>query len=175
MPRNRKAWSAWNYHGCVPHGSVSLTADLALLSGRPEPGTILATLNPYTIPDTSRTQGVYHHQHPIFDNAALEGQTIIGSMQGFGNIWLAGAWMGYGFHEDGFTSGVKAAQMVCPEIELPFSLRDWDADSEAHDWNWERGSVVIISFLVNSIVAMVAWVRRFYPVFRAVKDIKKRT
>lgn len=29
-------------------------------------------------------------------------------MQGQGGIWLAGAWAGYGFHEDGIKSAVDA-------------------------------------------------------------------
>jgi predicted NAD/FAD-binding protein len=50
-------------------------------------------------------------------------------------ISYAGAWMGYGFHEDGFTSGLKAAVNL-GGVSLPFEIlpadrrivRVWMAD-----------------------------------------------
>lgn len=32
--------------------------------------------------------------------------------QGRGNIWLAGAWLGAGFHEDGLQAGLAAAEQI---------------------------------------------------------------
>lgn len=31
-------------------------------------------------------------------------------INGVGNVSFAGAWMGYGFHEDGFAAGLQAAR-----------------------------------------------------------------
>ena len=36
-----------------------------------------------------------------------------GALQGVGGIWYAGAWCGYGFHEDGIASAVKAVGGLC--------------------------------------------------------------
>lgn len=37
-------------------------------------------------------------------------------------ISYAGAWLKYGFHEDGFTSGLRAAQSL-GGVNLPFEVR----------------------------------------------------
>lgn len=34
------------------------------------------------------------------------------SVQGLGAIYLAGAWTGYGFHEDGLKSGIAVAEAL---------------------------------------------------------------
>lgn len=49
--------------------------------------------------------------HPVMDCAALQSQRRVRSgHQGFGNVWYAGAYLHYGFHEDGFRSGIEAAR-----------------------------------------------------------------
>jgi len=44
------------------------------------------------------------------------------AIQNTRGILYAGAWMGYGFHEDGFTSGLRAAMSV-GGVKLPFIIR----------------------------------------------------
>jgi len=53
--------------------------------------------------------GTYHYDHPIFDLAAIAAQGKIAAMQGQSNTYYCGAWTGYGFHEDGLQSGLRAA------------------------------------------------------------------
>jgi len=120
MPRNRSAWAAWNYHDFSSADSksagsrVSLTANLN--NHYPEnvaiTGPILTTLNPYRLPDPALTQGVFYHSHPIYDNAAIKAQKEMNLIQGVRGIHFAGAWMGYGFHEDGLGSAVKVSQRM---------------------------------------------------------------
>ena len=52
----------------------------------------------------------YDYAHPVFDLAATRAQTEIAALQGHNCTWYAGAWLGYGFHEDGLKSGLAAAQ-----------------------------------------------------------------
>ena len=61
--------------------------------------------------------------HPQFDLDTLDAQVEIERIQGNGGIWYAGAWLGYGFHEDGFLSAIKIAKKFdC----LPTWLNDID-------------------------------------------------
>jgi predicted NAD/FAD-binding protein len=39
-------------------------------------------------------------------------QKDIMAMQGARNTWFCGAYLGYGFHEDGLKSGMKVAEML---------------------------------------------------------------
>ena len=37
-------------------------------------------------------------------------------LQGLNNVYLAGAWMKYGFHEDGHTSGLNVARALISKL-----------------------------------------------------------
>jgi predicted NAD/FAD-binding protein len=47
------------------------------------------------------------------------------TIQNTRGISYAGAWMGYGFHEDGFTAGLNAA-VALGAVKLPFDIRPPD-------------------------------------------------
>ena len=50
-------------------------------------------------------------RHPQFDAAALHAQTRLADIQGGGGkLWFAGAWTGWGFHEDGIASAVRVVR-----------------------------------------------------------------
>ena len=52
------------------------------------------------------------YEHPILDENALKGQSKLENIQGQYNIWYAGAWTKYGFHEDGINSGLEIAKKL---------------------------------------------------------------
>ncbi len=66
----------------------------------------------------------FEYEHPVFTTAALEAQKQLHRIQGRSHTWFAGAWTGYGFHEDGMRSGVEVAQAL--GATLP-----WDAGAGA--------------------------------------------
>jgi hypothetical protein len=45
------------------------------------------------------------------------------SIQNTRGISYAGAWMSYGFHEDGFTAGLRAVVDAIPGVEPPFKIQ----------------------------------------------------
>ncbi len=116
MPDNKKAWASWNYLGTdTPdkgheHGPAVTywMNNLQHLEGPP----LFVTLNPEQEPSTDQIHGCYLYDHPVFDRDAIEAQERIWELQGRNRTWYCGAWMGYGFHEDGLQSGLAVAESL---------------------------------------------------------------
>ncbi|PPQ94348.1 hypothetical protein CVT25_000404 [Psilocybe cyanescens] len=72
-------------------------------------GPILVTLNPPFEPDEDKIAGRWKYDHPVLDTKAVRAQNEMYKIQNTRSISYAGAYLKYGFHEDGFTSGLLAA------------------------------------------------------------------
>ncbi|KAI1136663.1 FAD/NAD(P)-binding domain-containing protein [Hypoxylon sp. FL0543] len=131
LPRRRNAWSAWNYLAVSSPWTgkdidrVSLTYNMNILQHIPrEPfGDVLVTLNPIQEPKPETVQGRYSYSHPVYNSAAIKAQQALPRIQNTRGISYAGAWTKYGFHEDGFSSGLYAAQAHLG-AKLPFEFVD---------------------------------------------------
>lgn len=86
-------------------------------------GHIFATLNPQVPIDPSLVISKHEHHQPVLNNAHIAAQALFAN-----DTWLrqhlpsgisvVGAWTGLGFHEDGFVSGLKAAQALgVPQLD----------------------------------------------------------
>jgi predicted NAD/FAD-binding protein len=62
--------------------------------------------------------GEFDYAHPVFDVAAIQAQTRMPLLQGQHHTFYCGAWMGYGFHEDGLKAGLNAAQQLIESMQL---------------------------------------------------------
>lgn len=119
MPRRREAWSAWNYittSSPTSIDSLCLTYNMTLLQHLPtttndgrEAPPILVTLNPAHPPKEDTIQGRYTYRHPLYNTRSIRSQKLLPCIQNTRHISYVGAWTRYGFHEDGFSSGIKAA------------------------------------------------------------------
>jgi predicted NAD/FAD-binding protein len=112
MPRRRGVWSAWNYMSDGPideRARVSVTYWMNRLQGLISPAPLLVTLNPQRMPAAGTVLAERHFRHPQFDAAALRAQVRLAEIQGTAGVWFAGAWTGWGFHEDGIASAVRIA------------------------------------------------------------------
>lgn len=124
LPINPKTWAAWNYASPGGHEKqigqrpVSVSYLLNKLQPLPTDTPVMVTLNPWHEPDPARTFRQIHYAHPVFDGPAIAAQDSLKKLSGFNRTFYAGAWMGYGFHEDGFASAVRAASQLAP-------LPDW--------------------------------------------------
>ncbi len=113
MPRRRKVWSSWNFLSGGPEVDRTRPAPVTYwmnrLQGLASPAPLFVSLNPGREPDPALVHASFDYAHPVLDAAAFAGQRAIGAIQGRGGVWYAGAWLGYGFHEDGLRSGLAAA------------------------------------------------------------------
>jgi predicted NAD/FAD-binding protein len=79
---------------------------------------VVVSLNPVRAIAKNTIIGEYDYAHPVFDLAAVAAQQRMPSLQGQNNRYFAGAWMGYGFHEDGLKAGMAAAaQLLKDDVE----------------------------------------------------------
>ncbi|MBL8557559.1 MAG: FAD-dependent oxidoreductase [Hyphomonadaceae bacterium] len=110
MPKRAAAWGAWNYlRRGGEAGRVCVSYWMNVLQDIDRSKPLFVTLNPETPPDPALTFGCFAYDHPQFNAAALAAQHAIQAHQGKRHTWFTGAWLGYGFHEDGLASGLEVA------------------------------------------------------------------
>jgi predicted NAD/FAD-binding protein len=115
LPRRKALWSAWNYQsgdGMLSERPVAVHYLINRLQPLPTDTPVIVTLNPLREPDPARVHGEFHYSHPVFTRHATLLQSQITSGNGRDGIWLAGAWLGYGFHEDGLASALRVARQL---------------------------------------------------------------
>lgn len=106
MPRRRNIWSSWNAMADT-NNHVAVTYWMNRLQNLDTQTPLFVTLNPTTPPKS--TYATFQYAHPAFRAGAVEAQRDLAQMQGRQNTWFAGAYLGYGFHEDGLQSGLNVA------------------------------------------------------------------
>lgn len=114
LPTRRSAWASWNYERATDatqeHQRVCLHYWLNQLQPLPTQVPIVETLNPIRAIDPAKVLASFDYSHPVFDLKAIQAQALVPLLQGQNRTWYAGAWTGYGFHEDGLKSGQLVTQ-----------------------------------------------------------------
>ena len=109
MPRSTRAWAAWNYErpaDATQTGQhVCLHYWLNRLQPLPFRDQVFVSLNPLRPIRPECVLQTIEYDHPVFDLSAIRAQARVPQLQGVSRTWFAGAWMGYGFHEDGLQAG----------------------------------------------------------------------
>lgn len=125
MPKRPKAWSAWNY---LANGTRDRNAKVAVtywmneLQGIDEANPLFVTLNPIQPPRPEYKIKEFIYDHPMFDAAAIRAQGEMARIQGVRRTWFCGAYLGYGFHEDGLSAGLAVAEAL--GAKRPWSVTD---------------------------------------------------
>ena len=118
MPKNKKVWSSWNVlnHKQNNNNNICVTYWINKLQSIKSDKPILVTLNPQInrLPSKQEIIRKLSFRHPVLDKNYLKAQNEINSIQGKNNTYFTGAWLGYGFHED----GVKSSSIIAKKLNL---------------------------------------------------------
>ena len=121
LPANPKTWAAWNYERAASDARESSRVCLHYLLNRlqriPFEQPVVVSLNPVQAIDPATIVGEYDYAHPVFDLRAIQAQQCLPLIQGLQHTWFAGAWAGYGFHEDGLKSGLQVGRMLLAKMK----------------------------------------------------------
>ena len=127
MPRRKSAWASWNFIGYDKgQTDLCLTYWMNRLQSLDPAFPLFETLNPIEAPQKALTHCSFNYRHPIFDKKAITAQFCLPEIQGSDHLFFAGAWTGYGFHEDGLKSAVAIAKTL--GAKLP-----WSSEVKAFD------------------------------------------
>ena len=119
LPKRAAARAAWNYHAetsrTMDLDRLTMTYDLNRLQRLDlqgiEDGThYCVSTNPTSALDTSKVLAEFDYAHPVFDASTIAAQERLRALNGRRQTYFAGAYLGYGFHEDGLQSGVEVAR-----------------------------------------------------------------
>jgi predicted NAD/FAD-binding protein len=113
LPARRRAWAAWN--ALVPidrNEDCTVSYCMNLLQSLDAPQPLIVTLNrtAQIAPEKVLRRMRYHH--PLYTHASIAAQARKAEIQGVKRTWFAGAYWGWGFHEDGIRSGVDVASAL---------------------------------------------------------------
>ena len=122
LPRRRKAWAAWN--AWLPRDSTqacTVSYCMNLLQGIESPEPFVVTLNRSEAIDPAKVLARMRYHHPVYSHASVAAQARKGEIQGRRRTWFAGAYWGWGFHEDGIRSAMEVANAL--GVRLPLGPR----------------------------------------------------
>ena len=100
-----------------PARVATLTYWMNRLQGIVSEEPLLVSLNRDDEIDPAKVLARMDYDHPVFTVAAVQAQQRRAEIQGRRNTWWAGAWWGYGFHEDGTRSGVEVGEALGETLE----------------------------------------------------------
>ncbi len=124
LPRNRKAWAAWNAHvSGVPGDACTVSYCMNLLQGLQSREPFIVTLNRTAAIDPEKILRRMNYYHPVYTTASVAAQQRKAEIQGQRRTWFAGAYWGWGFHEDGMRSAVEVACALGSQAALEMQRR----------------------------------------------------
>ncbi|MFI7123492.1 NAD(P)/FAD-dependent oxidoreductase [Amycolatopsis sp. NPDC049868] len=111
LPTTESARAGWNYatpYCGAHHGAVQVSYDMNRLMRLDEPTGYVVTLNPGAA-DHGSVLAKMTYEHPVYTPESVAAQRRLPELND-GTVAFAGAYHGWGFHEDGCASGVRAAE-----------------------------------------------------------------
>ncbi len=123
LPRRRTAWSSWNFHLTPePARGTTVTYWMNNLQRLRSEHQLLVTLNRGEEIDPDKVLRRFSYEHPVYTAGGVAAQARHGEISGVRNSHFAGAYWGWGFHEDGVLSAIRACEGIATAAELPEAL-----------------------------------------------------
>ena len=115
LPRRRTAWSSWNFHLTPePPGRSTVTYWMNHLQRLRARHQYLLTLNRGAAIDPARVLRRFEYDHPVYTAAGVAAQARRAEISGVRRTHYCGAYWGWGFHEDGVVSALRACAGIAP-------------------------------------------------------------
>jgi predicted NAD/FAD-binding protein len=112
LPRNPRARASWNYAIAENAHGTTVTYWMNRLQSIETRRPLLVTLNRPEEIDPGMRIAEFEYDHPVFDVPAMAAQRRRAEIQGWRGIYFAGAYWGYGFHEDGVQSALEVVRLL---------------------------------------------------------------
>ncbi len=153
LPHTRNTWASWNFRrpATATPGQVTVTYDLTRLQRLDTDTHYLVTLGGEHLVDPDTVIDRMEYEHPLYNPASVAAQARLPEIT-TDRIAFAGAYHGWGFHEDGARSGLAAAEHLgatwAPAAENGDVRRAVDgpgtrgATKERNGWMARRASAV---------------------------------
>ncbi len=111
MPRDRRAWASWVGHiPAVPGADCTVSYYMNLLQGIASPTDFFVSLNMTRRINPEKILRKRQYHHPVYSPQSVAAQARHAEINGQQRSWYAGAYWGWGFHEDGLRSAVRVAE-----------------------------------------------------------------
>jgi predicted NAD/FAD-binding protein len=111
LPSKKAAWASWNYH--IPQedlGRVAVTYDMNILQSIGAPRELCVSLNLAQAIDPAKIYREMDYHHPAYNPESLAARHSHPEINGVNRTYYAGAYWGYGFHEDGVASALEVCK-----------------------------------------------------------------
>ncbi len=115
MPPIKKTWAAWNHIVTKDNHNQALSSTVYWMNKLQKPKTDInyfVSINPFETIDKSKIIKEINYEHPNFTVENFSLQKSLKKLNENSRIFFAGAYFGYGFHEDGLKSGLDVVSKL---------------------------------------------------------------
>jgi uncharacterized protein len=111
LPRHRRARASWNYSVTPGSDQVVVSYDISRLMRINSRRRFLVTLGGDDRVDPASVIAEMTYSHPLYNPESVAAQHLLPTLDD-DRVVFAGAYHGWGFHEDGAASGLRAARRL---------------------------------------------------------------
>jgi predicted NAD/FAD-binding protein len=122
MPRRRAVWSSWNFHlPAGPPPGTTVTYWMNNLQSLASERDYFVTLNRGAEIDPAQVLRRFSYEHPVYTAAGVAAQARHAEISNAGRrTHYCGAYWGWGFHEDGVLSALRACAGIPGAADIDF-------------------------------------------------------